>query len=102
MTQRHYFHLDHAGHSITVGVHTGHRPEVELLVDGKPVGYLHQRGTDATVLTSELPVDPPQPFEVRVSHLRHATRTLSSTLVLDGRELPMPERPLVPGPDTGR
>jgi hypothetical protein len=95
MTRHRYFHTDHAGHSITVGVRTGLSPEVELLVDGKPVGYRHRHGEDATVLSSDLPLDPAQPFEVHLAHLRHATRELSCTLVLDGRETPMPERPLV-------
>jgi hypothetical protein len=98
MTNRHYFHVDHTGHSITVSVRTGHTPEVELLVDGKPVGYRHQHGSDATVLAGELASDPVQPFEVRISHMRHGTRELSCALALDGRELPMPERPLTPGP----
>ena len=92
MTRPHRFHLDHAGHSITVEARTGHTPEVALLVDGKEVGYRHQRGADATVLTGELPDDPPQPFELRLDHLRHATRSLTCTLLLAGRELPMPER----------
>ncbi|QMU77702.1 hypothetical protein GXW83_20415 [Streptacidiphilus sp. PB12-B1b] len=102
MSHRHYFHLDHAGHSITVGVRSGHTPEVELLVDGKPVGYRHRHGTEATVLTGELASDPAQPFEVRVSRLRHGARAPVCTLELDGRELPMPERPLAPGPVGGR
>jgi hypothetical protein len=92
MTRQHHFHLDHAGHSITVEVRTGHTPEVALLVDGKEVGYRHQRGTDATVLTSELPDEPALPFELRLDHLRHATRSLTCTLLLDGHEIPMPER----------
>ena len=91
MTRQHHFHLDHAGHSITVEVRTGHTPEVALLVDGKEVGYRHQRGADATVLTSELPDEPPQPFELRLDHLCHTTRSLTCTLLLAGHEFPMPE-----------
>lgn len=91
---RHRFHLDHAGHSITVDLRTGHTPEIELLVDGKEVGYLHRRGPDSTTLSSELPTDPPQPFTVRLDHLRHQARSPVCTLVRDDGEQTVPEEAL--------
>jgi hypothetical protein len=92
MTQHQQFHLDHAGHSITVNVEVGHSPEVELLVDGKEVGYSHEHGARIIELESELPEDPPHPFSVCVYHPRHGRRTLACALRLDGREEGMPER----------
>ena len=91
MTQHHSFHLDQAGHSITADVSVGHTAEVDLLVDGKEVGYRHERGGAAITLSSELPGDPPYPFTVRIAHPRHRARGLACTLLMDGREIPMPE-----------
>lgn len=88
----HYFHLDQAGHSITVDVRSGHAREIQLLVDGKEVGSRRERGADAATLPGELPEDPPQPFSVRVDHLRHRTHPPTCTLLVDGREIAMPER----------
>jgi hypothetical protein len=114
VSRQRQFHLDHAGHSITVTVRTGHAPEVELLVDGKEVG--HQHGADSAVIAGDLPeagpsnhlpgdlfeaapaAHPPHRFEIRVDHLRHRAHAPSCTLLLDGRETPMPERALPRGP----
>jgi hypothetical protein len=92
MSHHQHFHIDHAGHSITVNVAGGHTPEVELLVDGKEVGYRHERGSRIIELSSELPEDPPHPFSVCVYHPRHGQRTLACALRLDGHEAYMPER----------
>ena len=92
MTGQHHFHLDHDGHSITVDVRSGHAREVELLVDGKEVGSRRERASDTVTLPGELPEDPPRHFEVRVDHLRHRSRAPSSTLLLEGREISIPER----------
>jgi len=90
--REHFFHLDQGSHSITVDVRSGHSREVELLVDGKEVGTRRERASDTVTLTGELPEDPPMPFAVRVDHLRHRTRTPACTLLLDGREISVPER----------
>jgi hypothetical protein len=95
MTGQYRFHLDRAGHAITVDVRPGHTREVELLVDGKEVDSRRERASDVVTLSGELPVDPPQAFAVRVGHLRHRTRTPACTLLLDGSETPMPEREIV-------
>ncbi|MEY9964939.1 hypothetical protein ABIA33_002981 [Streptacidiphilus sp. MAP12-16] len=92
MSRLRHFHLDHAGHSITVDVRRGHGREVELLIDGKEVGYRRERASDMVTMGGELPEDPPQRFAVRVDHLRHRTHAPACTLLLDGREIPMPER----------
>jgi hypothetical protein len=92
MTDRH-FHLDHAGHSITVDIRSGHARAIELLVDGKEVGFRRERASDAVTLTGELPEDRPLPFTIRIERLRHRGHDPVCTLLLpDGRELPMPER----------
>ena len=95
MTSHYRFHLDQTGHSITVDIRRGHAREVELLVDGKEVDSRRERASDSAMLSGELPEDPPQPFAVRVDHLRHRTRIPACTLLLDGRELPMPEREVI-------
>ena len=92
MSGEHHFHVDQGGHSITVDVHSGHAREVELLVDGKEVGVRRERASDAGTMPGELPEDPPQPFAVRVEHLRHRSRSPACTLLFDKREIPMTER----------
>ncbi|MFF8641458.1 hypothetical protein [Streptomyces sp. NPDC015345] len=59
------FHLDRAGHSITVCV-GGARDPVEVLVDGKVVATCQKRRRGVTVLTAETPDDEPRPFTLRV------------------------------------
>lgn len=98
MTRRQHFHLDRAGHSITVDVRLGRTREIELLVDGKETGLRRERSSDAVTLTGELAEDPPKPFAVRVDHLRQHPELLNCTLVLDGREQPIPELADEPGP----
>ncbi|MFD3654280.1 hypothetical protein [Streptomyces sp. NPDC058620] len=65
MRQRHHFHTDHAGHSVTVTVQTGHTVVVEVLVDGKETGYVTTHGDDPITVRIELPTDPPQPAAIR-------------------------------------
>jgi len=94
MTERH-FHLDHAGHSITVDIRSGHARAIELLVDGKEVGSRRERASDAVTLTGELPEDPPQPFTIRIQRLRHQPHSpdpVCTLLLSDGSEFTMPER----------
>jgi hypothetical protein len=91
MTDR-TFHLDHAGHSIAVVVRSGHARELELLVDGREVDTRRERASDTATLSGTLPEELPHPFAVRVEHLRHRTRAAGCTLLLDGHEIPMPER----------
>lgn len=100
MSDRH-FHVDHAGHSISVEIHSGHAREIELLVDGKEVGSRRERASDAVELPGELPGDVPQHFTVRVERLRHRAHDPACTLLLDGQEIPMPERPTVGGGPLG-
>ncbi|WP_406859329.1 hypothetical protein ABZO31_03105 [Streptomyces sp. HUAS MG47] len=67
MRRRHHFHVDHAGHSVSVTVQTGHTSQVEVLVDGKETGHattLHDR---PVVVDVELPTDPPTPVAVHVT-----------------------------------
>ncbi|MGX1885929.1 hypothetical protein [Streptomyces sp. NPDC055287] len=63
MARGHRFHLDQDGHSITVQVG---RPAdgTELLVDGKVVAYQQGRVKGVTILTAELPEEPPRPFRI--------------------------------------
>ncbi|MEU8679023.1 hypothetical protein [Streptomyces sp. NPDC048560] len=66
MRQRHHFHTDHAGHSVSVTVETGHTVRVEVLVDGKETGYAATRGDRPVVVQVEIPTDPPEAATVRV------------------------------------
>ncbi|MET7367310.1 hypothetical protein ABZS61_15940 [Streptomyces sp. NPDC005566] len=67
MRQRHHFHTDHAGHSVTATVETGGRTVlVEVLVDGKETGSVTAHGDHPIVVHVELPTDPPESATVRV------------------------------------
>ncbi|MFE6036850.1 hypothetical protein [Streptomyces sp. NPDC056452] len=66
MRQRHHFHTDHAGHSVTATVRTGHTVLVEVLVDGKETGSVTAHGDGTIVVHVELPTDPPEQATVRV------------------------------------
>ena len=92
MTRQHHFHLDRRGHSITVDVSLAHTREIWLLVDGKETGLRRDRSADVVTLEGELAGDPPQFFTVRVERLQHRSEPPTCTLVLDGRELAVPER----------
>lgn len=91
MSRHHYFHTDHGGHSITVDVRSTPPREVEVLVDGKEVVHqAPQAGT--TLMTGELPDDPPHPFSVAVRQPRFGSGVPRCSLMMDGAEEPMPER----------
>lgn len=92
MSRRHFFHTDRDGHSITVNVGMGTPHEVELLVDGKEVVHERPRAAGTTVMTGELPDDPPHRFSVAVHQPRFGSRVPRCRLLLDGVEEPMPER----------
>ncbi|MFH9723774.1 hypothetical protein ACH4M4_12535 [Streptomyces sp. NPDC017254] len=67
MSRRHHFHIDHLGHSVSVTVQTGHKPGVEVLVDGKETGYVVTRDDRPVTVPIELPTDPPTTVTVRVT-----------------------------------
>lgn len=66
MRRRHHFHIDHAGHSITVNVESGHTSVVEVYVDGKETGYADTPGDRPVTVTFEIFDDPPIPAAVQV------------------------------------
>ncbi|GCB43470.1 hypothetical protein [Streptomyces sp. NL15-2K] len=93
MARGHRFHLDRAGHSVTV--QTGARSgDVELLVDGKVVDFRRGRRTGVTVLAAELPDDPPQPFTVHVHPSKEAGDVPVCVMETDGDRVPVPYSPL--------
>ncbi|MFG2875407.1 hypothetical protein ACGFYU_10425 [Streptomyces sp. NPDC048337] len=67
MRRRHHFHIDHAGHSVSATVQTGHTAVVEILVDGKETGYATTHGDHPVSVQVELPTDPPQRVSVRAT-----------------------------------
>ncbi|MFG3545754.1 hypothetical protein [Streptomyces clavifer] len=67
MAQGHHFHLDAAGHSVTVNMYSGHPGLIELLVDGKETGHITLRGDRPRLVAGELPTDPPLPVTVRIT-----------------------------------
>ncbi|MGW8883149.1 hypothetical protein [Streptomyces sp. NPDC055749] len=67
MRQRHHFHIDHAGHSVSATVQTGHTVAVEVLVDGKETGYATTHGDRPVTVHIELPTDPPTAASVHVA-----------------------------------
>lgn len=91
MGRHHHFHADHGGHSITVTVRSGAGRGVELLVDGKEVVNA-PRTTGTTLVSAELPDDPPLPFSVAVHQPRFGSGVPRCSLLLNGAEEPMPER----------
>ncbi|KJK56706.1 hypothetical protein [Saccharothrix sp. ST-888] len=100
MRRRHSFHRDLYGHSITVNVRSGLLTETELLVNGKEVGFLRERGTGHLPrrLTGELPDFPARPFTVRLDRPAPGLRLPTCTLELEGRNLPMPDQVARPEP----
>ncbi|MEU2394029.1 hypothetical protein [Streptomyces sp. NPDC007369] len=67
MRRRHHFHIDHAGHSVSATIETGHRVEVEVLVDGKETGHATTHGDRPVFVHVELPTVPPTPVVVRAT-----------------------------------
>ena len=92
MSRQHHFHLDRAGHSITIDLRRGRTSEVWLLVDGRETGLRRERSSDVVTLDGELADDPPQRFTVRVEHVRERSGLPICTLMLGDSELPVPER----------
>lgn len=108
MSRAHRFHLEVDGHSVTVQTRHAAR-ETELLVDGKVVGYQRtatRHRPSATVLTAELPGDPPKPFAVALHSRGSAEDAPTCALEIAGRRHAMSESPLIrPGtvpPAAGR
>lgn len=97
MTPGTRFHLDQDGHSVTVQLERG-PGAIELLVDGKAVAHRANRGEGLTVLTGELPGDPPRSFGVTVGDMGGE---LFCALEIDGSSTLMPQVPLttrIPAP----
>ncbi|MGW1894838.1 hypothetical protein ACWCP6_32035 [Streptomyces sp. NPDC002004] len=95
MARSHRFHLDLGDHSVTVQAHWS-PGEAELLVDGKVVGYQQLRGRgpgSPTVLSGELPGDPPQPLTVTLRREEGRDGAPTCVLDVDGQHRPMPELP---------
>ncbi|MFF4433232.1 hypothetical protein ACFYZ4_29240 [Streptomyces sp. NPDC001513] len=67
MRRRHHFHIDHAGHSVSATVQTGHTAVVEVLVDGKETGYATTHADHPVTVHVELPTEPPTPVSVRAT-----------------------------------
>ncbi|WP_067177931.1 hypothetical protein [Microtetraspora niveoalba] len=95
MPRSHHFHLDMGEHSVTV--RTGQvRGEIELLVDGKVVGYQRphtRRYGAAREFAAELPGEPPQPFRVILGGPGDTGEEPGCVLEIGGRRLPMPSVP---------
>ncbi|MFB6891653.1 hypothetical protein ACFCX4_20375 [Kitasatospora sp. NPDC056327] len=93
MRQRHSFHLDRGGHSVTVNVRAGWITETELLVDGKEVAFhrVHGHGVYPLLLAAQLPGEPPRPVAVRLERTGDPERPLACSLELDGAVHPVPE-----------
>ncbi|MET8700867.1 hypothetical protein ABZW10_18645 [Kitasatospora sp. NPDC004723] len=97
MRQRHSFHLDRGGHSVTVNVRSGWITETEVLVDGKEVAFhrVHGHGVYPLTLAAQLPglpEEPAQPLAVRLERTGVAERPLRCSLELSGAVHPMAER----------
>lgn len=87
------FHIDLEGHSITVNLGPGRSGSVELLVDGKVVGYVRERTERTTVVEGELADEPVRPFTVRIQQPALGLgRPPRCSVLIEGTELPMPQR----------
>ncbi|MFD9031398.1 hypothetical protein ACFVZW_09650 [Streptomyces sp. NPDC059567] len=67
MRRRHHFHIDHAGHSVSVTIQTGHTAVVEVLVDGKETGHATTGHGHPVAVHIELPTEPPTPATIRAA-----------------------------------
>ncbi|MFB7860505.1 MULTISPECIES: hypothetical protein [unclassified Streptomyces] len=67
MKARHHFHIDYRGHSVSATVQTGHRPVVEVLVDGKETGHATTHHDRPVTVNVVLPSEPPIPVSVRAT-----------------------------------
>ncbi|MDY0812432.1 hypothetical protein [Kitasatospora purpeofusca] len=94
MRQRHSFHLDRGGHSVTVNVRSGWITETEVLVDGREVAFhrVHGHGVYPLTLAAQLAEEPPWPLAVRLERTGAPERPLSCTLEFGADVAPMAER----------
>ncbi|KUJ67708.1 hypothetical protein ACZ90_25955 [Streptomyces albus subsp. albus] len=92
MGPSHHFHIDQRGHSITVTVRGRRTSEIEVLVDGKEISLQRVRGKGTSVISGELPEEPPRPFRVFVHQPRIGSGIPRCTLELDDTQQPIPER----------
>lgn len=89
MSGPHHFHIDAAGHSVTVNIYGGRRGAAELLVDGKATGHAELQGNRPAIVSGELPTEPPRPVSVRITPGPGAPRCAA---VIDGAEMLMSPR----------
>ncbi|MGW7056305.1 hypothetical protein [Streptomyces sp. NPDC054887] len=92
MARDHRFHLDRDGHSVTVQA-GGPAEGTELLVDGKVVAYEQGRVKGVTILSAELPEEPPRPFRI---FLEDMGGELFCAMEVNGSRILMPQVPLWP------
>jgi hypothetical protein len=92
MSHRQHFHVDHGLHSITLNTRAGHVTEIELLIDGKEMGYHRGHYTQPIVLPGELADELSTRFLVRIERKPHGSHPVSCFLEIDGRQQPIPER----------
>ncbi|MER7756494.1 hypothetical protein [Kitasatospora sp. NPDC097643] len=94
MRQRYSFHLDRAGHSVTVNIRSGWITETELLVDGKECAFhrVHGHGDYPLTLAAQLAEEPSSPLAVRLERTGAAEHPLACVLEVAGAEHAMPER----------
>ncbi|MEU9026633.1 hypothetical protein AB0D46_03670 [Streptomyces sp. NPDC048383] len=95
---RHRFHLDQDGHSITVVRDLRHR-YVEVLVDGKTVCSARTSRSKATLLRGEIAGAGPQPFLIRLERPDVPGGEPLCVLERDGMRYLMPNVPLTPEED---
>lgn len=70
---------------------------MEVLVDGKTVAVGRAPRAARTVLTAELPGDPPQPFAIDLAYPDSADDSPMCALMESGTRYLMPDVPLRPG-----
>ncbi|MFJ9605183.1 hypothetical protein ACIRS1_02350 [Kitasatospora sp. NPDC101176] len=94
MRQRYSFHLDRAGHSVTVNVRSGWITETELLVDGREYAFhrVHGHGVYPLTLAVRTAEEPPLQLAVRLDRTGTAEHPLACVLELAGAEHPMADR----------
>jgi hypothetical protein len=91
---QHRYHLDTAGHSVTVTVSARRPHTAVLLVDGKEEDLRALAGQGPVDLHGELADDPPRPFTVTVTPAPgHFFHPPTCTLAVDGTQRPLPLTP---------
>ncbi|QMU69118.1 hypothetical protein [Streptacidiphilus sp. P02-A3a] len=86
------FHARYGSHAITVAVQRGRARDVELLVDGRQVGFIRERAGDVVMLAGVIVDDPPQFFHVRIEHLRQRSHGPICTALFGRTEQAMVQR----------